>query len=235
MHRFLAFPSRDDAVEAAAGFAASVLNPALETWSGAHFFVSGGTTPAPVFRLLSQMPLDWARVTVGLVDERWVDSGHEASNERLVRETLLTNYAGAAGFIPMKTAHVQAADAVQDRQLAYAPHTRAADLVFLGMGPDKHTASWFPGSDGLADAMHSHDLAAIAAIDATGCPVAGKYPERMTLTGSAITRARSAMLLMFGDDKRIAFESALKQPVLDAPIRCAVDGLGKRLSVFWAP
>ena len=177
----------------------------------------------------------WSRVTVGLVDERWVGPDDPGSNERLVRSHLLTGKAGAAGFVPMRTAAQTAAAAVADRNLAYGPHCDPIDLILLGMGNDGHTASWFPRAGGLKGAMHARHGEFVAAIDATGCPVAGDLTERLTLTGPAIIDSDAAILLIFGEDKREVLNAALKSEPDDQPIRFAVDGLGPRLTIIWAP
>lgn len=234
-HEFLAYSSRDEAADFAARMAVGVLSTVIEESGKASFMVSGGSTPAPVFDRLAQMDLAWNRVTVGLVDERWVSPVDPGSNERLVRSHLLTGKAGAAGFVPMKTAAQTAAAAVADRNLAYGPHCDPIDLILLGMGIDGHTASWFPNAGGLKGAMHARHGEVVAAIDATGCPVAGDVTERLTLTGPAIIDSDAAILLIFGEDKRDVLNAALKSEPDDQPIRFAVDGLGPRLTIIWAP
>lgn len=234
-HEFLAHATREEAADFAARMASGVLAAAIEDSGRASFMVSGGSSPAPVFNRLSKTDLAWDRVTVGLVDERWVGPEHAGSNEALVRQNLLTGKAGAAGFLPMKTSAETAAAAVEDRGLAYRPHCDPIDLILLGMGSDGHTASWFPNTRGLKAAMHAGEGATVAAIDATGCEIAGQYADRMTLTGPAIIDSDAAMLLIFGEDKREVLDSALKMSPEDMPVRYAIDGLGPRLTIIWAP
>ena len=78
----------------------------------ASLAVSGGSTPRGLFQQLSQTPLDWTKVDITLVDERWVDAESPDSNERLVRETLLCNKAETANFIGLKSAPENADDGV---------------------------------------------------------------------------------------------------------------------------
>lgn len=234
-HEIMSFPDRAEASAFAARLIAGALETALADAATASLMVSGGSTPGGVFDILSGTGLDWARVTVGLVDERWVAPEHEASNERLVRQRLLTGHAGAAGFVPMRTLAETAADAAEDRNRAYQPHCGPIDVVLLGMGNDGHTASWFPGASNLDDALNPERGKAVVAIDATGCPVAGENTRRLTLTADAVGASRTAVLLLFGDEKKQVFETALTRPANEMPIRHAIDRLGPRLTVIWAP
>ena len=229
------FATREEAADYAAGLVTGALEQAVAARGRASLMVSGGSTPGPVFDCLSLHPLAWEQVTVGLVDERWVPPEDAASNERLVRSRLLVNRAGAAGLIPMWTPVETAEAAAADRNAAYTPHCAPADVVLLGMGNDGHTASWFPGSKGLEAALSPPDGAVIAAIDATGCPVAGSNVHRLTLTGPAVVSAGAALLLVFGDEKLDVLERARRADPLDMPVRHAIDGLGDRLTIIWAP
>ena len=224
------YASRDQASRAAADMVAAALTADIRRSGRASLMVSGGSTPESMFRLLSEMALDWARVTVGLVDERWVGPQEAESNERLVRRHLLRAHAGAAGFIPMwmpETAHQEAAS---DRSAAYAPHCEAASFVVLGMGGDGHTASWFPGSRCLARATS----AAASVVEAVTAPGA-VTPQRLTLSGPAVNRAKGAVLLVFGEGKRAKLSEARTADPAMCPVRFAIDGLGDRLKTVWAP
>lgn len=224
------YASRDQASRAAADMVAAALTADIRRSGRASLMVSGGSTPESMFRLLSEMALDWARVTVGLVDERWVGPQEAESNERLVRTHLLRAHAGAAGFIPMwmpETAHQEAAS---DRSAAYAPHCEAASFVVLGMGGDGHTASWFPGSRCLARATS----AAASVVEAVTAPGA-VTPQRLTLSGPAVNRAKGAVLLVFGEGKRAKLSEARNADPAMCPVRFAIDGLGDRLKTVWAP
>ena len=234
-HGIASFGTRGEAVDFAASYIAGGLETAIADKGRASLVVSGGSTPGPLFDRLSGWDLPWECVSVGLVDERWVSPDHEASNEALVRSRLLTKRAGAAGLIPMKTGQATPADAVEDRNVAYAPHCTPADIILLGMGGDGHTASWFPGSQGLSAALTPSGRNVVAAIDATGCPGAGSHVHRLTLTGPAVTSARMGLMLLFGEDKMDVFERALNSDPLEMPVRHAIDGLGHRLTIVWAP
>lgn len=213
---------------------------ALERDLGVHpralLLLSGGSTPAPVYRALSQRALDWSRVDVALVDDRWVPADDAASNARLARETLLQNAASAATFWPLATGDVAADDAqasmaraVDAANALWRERGFVPSIALLGMGDDGHTASLFPGSRGLDHALSTFD--AYAAIDATGCPGAGKLPLRLTLTAAGLAAARQRLLLIRGAKKRLVLADAAGPGAIETlPIRAAfVD----TLDVLW--
>ena len=225
------FESREAASEAAATLIARALETDIAADGAASLMVSGGSTPKRLFGLLSLTDLDWARVTVGLVDERWVAPDHPDSNEKLVRTLLLQDKAATANFLPMKTSTARPFEAEAERDAAYEPYCTAASFVLLGMGGDGHTASWFPGMDGLARIVSPDETRCVAAVDA---PQAVQ-PLRMTLTGPAVYAAKQALLLVFGAEKRSMLLSAPEADPMACPVRFAIDGLGRKLSVYWAP
>ncbi|HHW4678956.1 MAG TPA: 6-phosphogluconolactonase, partial [Xylella sp.] len=143
----------------------------------AYLLLSGGTTPAPVYEALATRPMDWARIDIGLVDERWLSPQDKDSNAWLVKHTLL-EHAEHATFMPLirpgKTLHQCVHDA--NLQITHTPPPCAA---VLGMGNDGHTASLFPGSQDLHKAISTHQP--YAALDATGCTGANAWPLRITL------------------------------------------------------
>lgn len=197
----------------------------------ARLLVSGGTTPAPVFDALSRAPLEWERVDIGLVDERWLPPDDPGSNARLVREHLLQSHASVATFEPLAPAGLDLAEAVA------AANARARQLpgvVVLGMGDDGHTASLFPGMHGLAAALATR--AAYVAVDATGCPGAGTWPTRISLTPAGLAPAQTRLLLLRGASRRARFEDALAgRDVQEMPVRLTFLTPGAALQVYWAP
>ena len=202
---------------------ASELQNCLMTHGCVSFAVPGGSTPGPVFDILSAIHLEWDKVSVMLTDERWVPEDHEMSNTQLLRTRLLTGHAAAAKFVPffrpLKTATAGAAEVAD----SLAPHMPLSILV-LGMGTDMHTASLFPGASELAGAL-GNDAPLL-------CPIAvqGQAFERVTLPMHALTGALSTHLIIYGDEKRAALERALSLPPNEAPIGAAIKGG----TVHWA-
>lgn len=236
MDRIYTFDTRAEASAYAAGALSTALSQGLSQRSTASFMGSGGSSPNQVYAHLSRTRLDWNKINVGLVDERWVDPEDPASNERLLRTHLCAGHAAAAKFLPMKSDDATPSDGAKKANDAYQRAMPTPyDGVLLGMGPDGHTASWFPKANALAEALDADGAAHVIAIDATGAPVAGAHPQRLTLTLAALKSTRTAMLLCFGDEKRAILEHALKGTTPDLPVSYAIEALGERLSILWAP
>ncbi len=217
------YPDREMLVMNVANVLASELRKCLLMHEFASFVVPGGTTPGPIFQMMSDTELDWSRVHVMLTDERWVGEENSHSNAKLVKEHLLTGNAAAAKFMPYhregKTAAEGAAE-VADTLEGQFP----ISLLLLGMGADMHTASLFPGADGLEAAM--------APRAPLLCPIKPKDQdmERVTLPAHVLKGAMSTHLVIYGEDKRAALEKAQSLPPEEAPI-AAVLGAG---TVHWA-
>jgi 6-phosphogluconolactonase len=217
--------------DASATAIAYALGEALRERERARLLLSGGGTPAPVYRALSQTELDWPRVDVGLVDERWLQPDDPDSNARLVRETLLQGPAAAASFQGLTRVGQGIEEAVR---VANLHAHQAADVVVLGMGPDGHTASLFPHMRLLDDALAAPQ--AYVAVDASGCPGAGRFARRISLTPAGLAPSHARFLLIRGEAKRALFERAVEgTDVRELPIRVAFTTPGASLQVHWAP
>lgn len=166
--------------------------------------LSGGSTPKRLFEILAQPPyrdaIDWSHVELFWGDERSVPQDHADSNYRMANEALISKIP-----IPPSQVHRMEADredrdqAASDYEQALATATGAdaggdppaLDLILLGMGPDGHTASLFPGSD------------ALKITDKWVTPNFVKKFDtfRMTFTRTMINRAHQVLFLVAGDDK----------------------------------
>lgn len=227
----MAFHSFSSAEETAAQLATDVgkaLSAAVEARGQASLVVSGGSTPKPFFAELKAKKLPWDKIWIALADERWVDTHFPDSNERMVKEQLLTD---GAHFVGLKNAASTPAEGVAEAEKQLAAIPKPYDVVILGMGEDGHTASLFPETDGLSEALDlklPHICAAI-----TPPPYAPH--ARITQTLKALTDTHRLILHITGARKRALYEEA-QQPgsCLILPIRAIVQQQKIPLEVYWS-
>ena len=113
------------------------------------FGLAGGSTPVDTYRELRQRHLPWEQVTCWLPDERWVPPEDPASNA-LMASRELTDHVGARLIAPDTTLADPAESAAAYQHLLESELNRGPDVVLLGVGPDGHTASLFPGTKAVA-------------------------------------------------------------------------------------
>jgi 6-phosphogluconolactonase len=175
-----------------------------------HFCVAlaGGTTPKAAYELLAQEPrrskVDWANVEIYFGDERCVPPDDDRSNYKMARLALLDR-------VPIPAFNVYRMRGEEDPAAAaraYAQILRERlgdppkfDLVMLGMGPDAHTASLFPGSDPHADDRHLVRAVYVSKLDA----------YRLTITPLVINEARRVVVATEGDAKAEALRSVFDE------------------------
>lgn len=169
--------------------------------------LSGGATPKALYALLAQSPwrerMPWDRVQLYWGDERFVPPDHPDSNHRMAREALIDHVP-----IPSENVHPIPADGTPaDAAARYAAILPARfDIVLLGLGPDGHTASLFPGDPALAET--ARDVVAVT----------GARPEaRISLTYPALARSEAVFFMVEGAGKREAVRRVLAgDPALPA-------------------
>jgi 6-phosphogluconolactonase len=225
------FEDRGELAKALAEAVAGNLNEALTRAGVASLAVSGGSTPARFFAELGKRrDIDWKRVYVTLVDERWVDETSDRSNALLVNEKMLQGPAAVAHFIPLYSGGDEPdAEAVNrtNRLLDTLPKRYAA--VVLGMGNDGHTASFFPGGDNLKDALRGEGPAI-----AIRAPGAGE--PRITQVLRRLVETDALYLHIEGEEKAATLERALEEgPIVDMPIRAVLRQVAVPLQIYWAP
>lgn len=215
------------------------LRHSLAKAANVTLLLSGGDSPVPLYRSLATEALPWERISVALVDERWVSPAHDASNERMVRQTLLRENAAVSRFTGMKTAHELAGEqetaAVAECNRAYKSLPRPWSVALLGMGPDGHTASLFPKASGLQEVLDTKALC--AAVHAPeDSPARANTTERMTLTPHALLQCEHLFLLFTGRDRRLLYEKArATKDQASLPISIFLQQNAVPLSVFWSP
>lgn len=211
---------------------ADQLRTSLAARGEAALAVSGGSTPKQFFGQLAQQKLDWSRVHVTLVDERWVPESDPRSNAQLVKSLLLQGDAAAATFVPLYTgdASPEAGLAIAQARIDALP--RPFDVVVLGMGDDGHTASFFPGGDHLAEAL---DLDGTASVLPMQAPGAGE--PRITLSLPTLLQTHALYLLVSGNSKRDLLADA-RLGLGEAqhyPVRAVLTQTRVPVAVYWCP
>jgi 6-phosphogluconolactonase len=178
------------------------LKQAIKEFGNARLLLSGGSTPAQLYALLSGVQLDWSNVLVGLVDERFVPISHPASNEALLIQTIQQNEARDVRIVSMVADASDEAMNLVHVNKTYQPFMERTDVVLLGMGEDGHTASLFPGDKRSEVLLHSTAIG----IFSTTAPVA---PEnRVTCSTEMLLKARSLFLMIVGEAKLTVFQTA---------------------------
>jgi 6-phosphogluconolactonase len=195
-----AFDGLDPVLDVPGAFAEFVRTSfATRVGPGFSLVLSGGPTARACYERLALEPgdIDWSLVTIYMGDERLVPADDPAANQRLVREALLDRV-GPAVFHPMPTdGEPEACAAAYQAVVAEVLATSGFDLIHLGLGPDGHTASLFPGSPTL---VAGPGQLVVPTTDPNGI---NPHP-RLTLTLPAINQARRVVFTVVGESKRAA-------------------------------
>jgi len=189
--------------------------------------VPGGSVAESFFPRLASLDLDWDRVLVFFGDERAVAPDDPASNARLARDLWLDR-----APIPLANVHRMRAEG-EDLDAAARAYERVLldvlgdpprlDLALLGMGPDGHVCSLFPGHPALDET----ERYVLPVLDAPKPP-----PRRVTLTLLALARARTVVLAAFGAAKAEAVRSALDDPASTLPAARALRGAARAFALL---
>jgi len=215
---FRIFETQDVLFEAASHWLAEKIGSAISMRGEAKLALSGGSTPRPLYQLMSDSNIAWEKVWATQVDDR-ITQDISGSNAAMIKNTFLQNKASQMTFKGLGSA------------VSKMPKF---DVSILGMGTDGHTASWFPGIKNLSSVLDLDTQNDVEIIDVADNAGAKKYPRRITLTLPAIMNSQNLLLLITGAEKRRVFEASKNQSVLDSPVK-ALLAAGPRLTVMWAP
>lgn len=211
--------------EALAGKVAEQLREAIERQGTATLVVSGGRSPVAFFQCLARQTLDWSRVVISLADERWVPIEHADSNAGLLKRYLLVDAVEKARFISLyqTTSSQEEAAAVADDLLGQLP---PIDVLVLGMGDDGHTASLFPDSPNLEQALAPDGERRCWPMLAPSVP-----HQRLSMSRALLASARFKVLSVQGEGKLTTLRTALAgDDVAQMPIRAF---LHSALDIYW--
>jgi 6-phosphogluconolactonase len=173
----------------------SEISAAIELYGDARILVSGGGTPLPLYRLLSAANVEWSKVKIGLVDERFVPLESEFNNGSQIQQAFSHAAAKSATFIGM----VQNPDDLEENMKIvnenYQLFFDRTDFTLLGMGEDGHTASLFPNDPESEKILVSDTLG----IFATNAP---NYPfQRITCSKQTLLNSTAIVLFIVGERK----------------------------------
>jgi 6-phosphogluconolactonase len=190
----------------AAESAVTVILDAVHAKGTCSLALSGGSTPPVLYRLLASRfreDIPWAAVHIFWGDERYVPPDDSRSNYGMARKTLLDHVPCPAANIHRMPTHFPTPDAAaRDYEALLRSHFSTAwprfDLMFLGLGPDGHTASLFPGTL----AVDERTRWVLPVLDPPAPPM------RLTLTLPVLSQSAHTYFLVSGSDKAQALRAA---------------------------
>ncbi len=207
---------------------ADKLQSAIKKHNRASIAFSGGSTPKNMLKQLSLAKnINWQKLDVTLVDERFVDESSDRSNAKMIKENLLIGDAKRAKFFPLFLGNEQLNEqAIKQMNLEQKHIKHPFDVVVLGMGLDGHTASFFPNVIGLKKALKNKGPAiAINASDGE---------ERITLTYPYLISAKNLYLHIEGKEKWQTLQKAQhKGAINEMPIRAFLQQDKVPLNIYY--
>ncbi|HWE27343.1 MAG TPA: 6-phosphogluconolactonase [Polyangia bacterium] len=209
------YDSADEVAREAADMFVAIVSGVLADRAVARVALAGGSTPKSMYRLLASPAfrerVDWPRVEIFFGDERCVPPDHADSNYRMAREALLDHVPLGADRVHRIAGERPPAEAAAQYQqkLQRLGDPPRLDLVLLGMGPDGHTASLFPGTAVLHE---TRSLAAAVFVDKLDS-------WRVTLTAPVLSAAAHVIITTVGSEKSEALATALAGPPGAVPIQ----------------
>lgn len=232
--KILTFETELEFQDAAAAYLRDRLKRATNTNARTTLYLSGGSTPGPIYSRLSTEQLAWSKISIAQVDDRWVGLDDPGSNATLIKKTILKNKAAKAVFVRIKSHHRSAAAGQERVNESYKSLIMKNSVAVLGMGMDGHVCSWFPNSNGIEAALDPANDNIVEAILAKRSKVTGPYLERMTLTLRALKQCGSVLLLIKGEDKKELLQNAIHSRPDHLPVTHLLNAIGKRLTIMCA-
>jgi 6-phosphogluconolactonase len=193
-----------------AGAAAEILAGAV-----GHVAITGGSTPRVAYERLADTRADWSGVDIWFTDERCVPPTHEHSNFRMANEALLSKIEGTTVHRMRGELGPEDGAAAYENELGeFGPE--ALDLILLGLGPDGHICSLFPGDDALGERERR----------VVGVETPGMAPlvSRITLTLPVVNGSAQIVFLVTGEDKAEVVERVFSGPPDPRATGSLVDG-----------
>lgn len=183
------------------------ISDAIKKYGDARFLLSGGSTPMNLYSLLSEETIEWEKVKIGLVDERFVPIENLFNNETQIKNNLLKNSAKFATIFGMVYNYENEMLNLKMVNQQYKTFFERIDFTILGMGEDGHTASLFPGDKESEDLMNTSNIG----IFSTKSP---SFPyNRITCSKELIAKSNYIALFIDGETKFNVLKNSIETQV----------------------
>lgn len=202
----------DDFTQKAVDWLVTHINAAIADHGSCAIGLSGGSTPKPIYMALGKRTdVDWEKVSIFLLDERYVSNDSNDSNQKMIIETLLANAPIPPDqvFFPDTTLPIDECVTDYTADVKTLWEDRLPDITVLGMGDDGHIASLFPPLD-LEETSDTHfALHTQTPLKDDGTP---RFPilDRIGLTLNPIASAQSHIVLLQGEAKKVTWDAMLE-------------------------
>ena len=183
------------------------ISDAIKKYGDARFLLSGGSTPMNLYSLLSEETIEWEKVKIGLVDERFVPKENLFNNETQIKNNLLKNSAKFATIFGMVYNYENEMLNLKMVNQQYKTFFERIDFTILGMGEDGHTASLFPGDKESEELMNTSNIG----IFSTKSP---SFPyNRITCSKELIAKSNYIALFISGETKFNVLKNSIETQV----------------------
>lgn len=183
------------------------ISDAIKKYGDARFLLSGGSTPMNLYSLLSEETIEWEKVKIGLVDERFVPIENLFNNETQIKNNLLKNSAKFATIFGMVYNYENEMLNLKMVNQQYKTFFERIDFTILGMGEDGHTASLFPGDKESEELMNTSNIG----IFSTKSP---SFPyNRITCSKELIAKSNYIALFINGETKFNVLKNSIETQV----------------------
>ncbi|MFZ9028390.1 MAG: 6-phosphogluconolactonase [Crocinitomicaceae bacterium] len=213
------FNTKEEAIKELRETIINVLNDENDRSGFSTMLLSGGGTPGPLYMELNRSYDAFDKTTIGLVDERFVPTNSEHSNERLLRN-LISRSDKIVGMVYDQDNY---SENINITRKHYEIFHDKLDVVVLGMGGDGHTASLFPNDPSSDQVMEGNE------IDLFNTNAPSVPTRRITCSKRLLLNAKHVYLLIFGEDKL----KVLKNSKLNLPIHRILEER-KDIEIYYA-
>jgi 6-phosphogluconolactonase len=183
------------------------ISDAIKKYGDARFLLSGGSTPMNLYSLLSEETIEWEKVKIGLVDERFVPKENLFNNETQIKNNLLKNSAKFATIFGMVYNYENEMLNLKMVNQQYKTFFERIDFTILGMGEDGHTASLFSGDKESEELMNTSNMGVFS----TKSP---SFPyNRITCSKELIAKSNYIALFINGENKFNVLKNSIETQV----------------------